>query len=201
MISTDKTFESRGYTFKLETSRDDHNSEPWKECDGHGIVSDWTSRDKAPGERILVKDRYGQSKRYYDVAETMKVAIKDGWGIVHCTVCGEASGGLGTSMYASVHKYGPRDHDFKPERKRQSAARAVDADFEYLRAWCADEWEYLVVGVTLLDDDGEETDHVEYLGGVESIKDEYVMEVARELAEEIIRVIEVETPDVVLSEN
>jgi len=31
---------------------------------------------------------------------------------VKCATCGEESGGAGTSMYGSVHKYGPTTHTF-----------------------------------------------------------------------------------------
>ena len=57
---------------------DDITGEPWKEHDGHGPVSDWTSRAKRPGERILAQD--AGSYRYYDVEEATKIAKRDGWG-------------------------------------------------------------------------------------------------------------------------
>lgn len=57
---------------------DDTTGEPWKEHDGHGPVSDWTSRPKRPGERVLHTD--GGSYRYYDVAEATKIAKRDSWG-------------------------------------------------------------------------------------------------------------------------
>lgn len=31
-----------------------------------------------------------------------------------CAVCSEESGGQGTSVYGSVHKYGPVTHHFEP---------------------------------------------------------------------------------------
>ena len=67
----------KGKEYRLEITRDDWISAPWKEFDGHGIVSDWTSRDKAPGELILCEDH--GTKRFYDFAETCKLARKD-WG-------------------------------------------------------------------------------------------------------------------------
>ena len=59
----------------------DHDSdmrEPWKEHDGHGIVSEWTTRDKSPGEVVLCSDR--SSYRYYDMEATVALAKRDGWG-------------------------------------------------------------------------------------------------------------------------
>ena len=65
------------FTIKATIHRDDSCGTPWEECDGHGPVSDWTRRDKAPGERVLCED--GGSKRYYDVQEAMQIAKRDGW--------------------------------------------------------------------------------------------------------------------------
>jgi hypothetical protein len=67
-----------GLTFSVDIEHDDSMGAPWKEHDGHGIVSEWTQRDKRPGERILCSDR--TSHRYYDFAETVKIAKRDGWG-------------------------------------------------------------------------------------------------------------------------
>lgn len=112
----------------------------------------------------------------------MRLALKDGWG------CGD-----------DAHKH---------TTKRQRAACAVDQDFEYLRRWCADEWCWLYAVVTLLDDDSdtdpaEETDHRASLGGIDGDHDggKYLTDVAYELADEILARVEVENPDVVMSEN
>jgi hypothetical protein len=192
------TFEHRGRTYRVNIEPDQDTGAPWEECDGHGIVSEWTRRDKAPGERILCADRH--SRRYYDVRASIKLAIKDGWGPVHCATCGEESGGIGSSMYGSVHKHGPTEHPFKPETRKQTAARAVQRDFEYLRGWCNDDWTYVGVTVTLLDEEGRPTDESDSLWGVESLHN-YPAEVARELADQIHARIEVDEPRAQLSEN
>jgi hypothetical protein len=57
---------------------DDTTGEPWKEHDGHGPITDWVTRAKRSGERILTQD--GNSYRYYDVAEATRIAKRDGWG-------------------------------------------------------------------------------------------------------------------------
>jgi hypothetical protein len=156
-----------GYAFRVRFEHDDQAGEPWKECDGHGIVSDWTSREKRPGERVLAQDR--SHKRYYDIEATIKLATQNGWG----------------------------PHELREgETPGQRTARAVDEDFEYLRQWCADEWEYLCVSVTYDEDDEVRTS----LFGVESYRD-YHNDVAYELIGELLSEIEVETPDAVLSEN
>lgn len=163
------TFEHKGRRFIAKYERDEFMGEPWKEHDGHGIVSEWTSRPKAPGERVLNEDR--TSKRYYNVRETLAIARRDGWGVEGGRLPGES--------------------------ERAYAARAVEADFRFLRAWCRDEWEWIGVTVRLADDPS----ITESLSGIESCSGAYLDEVARELADEILSRVEVANPDVVLSEN
>jgi hypothetical protein len=69
------------------------------------------------------------------------------------------------------------------ETERAYAARAVQADFDYLRRWLNDEWCY--VGVVVTDRHGEEASlwGVEYSGCAKC--DEYIGEVARDLAQEL----------------
>jgi hypothetical protein len=173
----DDIIELRGYRFGVRYSPDDDYREPWKEADGHGIVSDWTRRGKGPGERILCEDR--QARRYYDVAGTLKIARRDGRG----TAKGRLPG----------------------ETLKAYRARAVDADFEYLRAWCADEWRYVSIMVDWLDPDVDDdvpdpSGLSESVGGVETWKD-YHETCARELVDELLSRIEVPEPVTVRGEN
>lgn len=145
-----------GRTFRAETFHDEDMGEPWKVHDGHGVISDWTTRDKRPGERVLISDR--SNKRYYDIAETQKIALRDGW---------------------DTEPYGTGT-------KRERAARAVEADFERMQAWCKDEWSWVWLKVTLLDSDDEPTDEYETLGGIEGDSGmEYLKEEAESMAGEI----------------
>jgi len=164
--------ERSGYRFSVEHEPDYDHIAPWEDYDGHGLISNWTTRDKAPGERVLVTD--GRLCRYYDFAGTLALAQKDEWGCPH-------------SAKHTTH--------------RQEIACAVEADFEYLRRWCHDEWWYVGVVVTLLDDDDNLTNERESLWGIESDADNYLDEVADELADQIVSRLEVENPDVQLSEN
>lgn len=59
---------------------------------------------------------------------------------------------------------------------RKAAADAAMADFKRLRAWCNEQWHYVVIGVE--DDEG----NAEYIGGVESDCEDYIEELAKELA-------------------
>lgn len=143
------TINGREYTVRAEYDED--MGAPWEEHDGHGIVSEWTSRDKRAGELILHSDR--GSKRFYDFAATMKKAKEEGWGLALVKSAGLTPG--------------------------QILEKAVMQDYEYLRAWCNGEWQWQYVIVTA--PDGER----ESLGGISSGEDDYLQEVAQELAEEL----------------
>lgn len=159
MLYDGDTFQHNGREFTVTFPREDYQEMPWKWCDGHGVVSEWTTRDKLPGERVLCEDR--RSKRYYDIAETTRIAKRDGWG-------------LGRDEEAKLAQTLGR----APTRKEIVAA-AVDRDFEYLRGWCNDEWCYVTVMVE------HESGEIETLGMVESSDGAYLEETARELAGEI----------------
>lgn len=148
------TFDQGGRTFRVNFEHDAGHEEPWNDGDGRGIVSEWTTRAKRPGERVIASDR--SYKRYFDFAGAVAKARAEGW---------DAEPYTGT--------------------KGERAARATEREFEFLRQWCDDQWEYLGVTVTLLDSDGEDTHHSDSLWGVESFAD-YHQEVARELAGEIL---------------
>ena len=108
---------------------------PLGEHDGHGPVSEWTSRDKRPGERLLCSDR--SSKRFYNFAEATRIAKRDGWGL-HPDAIAKLAAGMGR----------------QPTRKNRGGCR--ENDFEHLRAWANDEWHWIGVIVTLADADGAE---------------------------------------------
>ncbi len=149
------TFEYEGRTFEIEMAQDEFMGAPWDE---HGLVSEWTTRDKRSGEWVLCEDR--GSKRYYDFAEAIEIAKKDGWDTEPY--------GVGT--------------------EGERAVRAVSADFNWLRRWCDDDWVWGVIHVTLLDDDFDKTGYDDYLGGVEwefTISD-HIMDCARDMAKEIM---------------
>lgn len=117
-----ETVEHNGHTITLEWHYDPDCEAPWEHEDGHGPVSDWTTRDKAPGELVLHSDR--QSYRYYDYAEAMKIARKDGWGL-----CPEKT--------AILEKKLGR----KPT-KGEIRHASVMHDYDYLRRWCNDDWHW-----------------------------------------------------------
>lgn len=146
----------KALNFAVKFERDDDMAAPWESTDGHGPVTGWVTRPKRAGELVLNTDR--ESKRYYDYAEACKIARRDGW-------------------------------DSAPfndgsETKRQQAAKAARSNFEYLRAWCNNEWEYVGVIVTLLDDEGNPTDISDSIWGTETFGD-YHHETARQIADDL----------------
>jgi hypothetical protein len=172
MLYDNDTFEHKGREFTVTFPHEDCQETPWQWCDGHGVVSEQkyhpfghgTKPPKAPGARILYWDR--GYYRTYDVAETTRVAKRDGWG-------------PGNEELAKLAQAVGR----MPTRKEIVAA-AVDQDFEYLRRWCNDEWSYVGVVVKFCDEDGDELE-CESLWGVESDDNAYLETVAHELADEI----------------
>ena len=135
----------RGLWIKITLNRDDDMGPPWEEHDGHGPVSEWTSRDKRPGERVLSSHWHGDnpSRRYYDVEEATEIAKRDGWGIHPDSV-----------------------DDYDSLTRGQIVAKAVENDFKFLKGWCNDEWYWIWYGLVVEDEDGEEI-HESSLGGID----------------------------------
>jgi len=157
--SEERTVNSK--TYQIDFVYDSDMGAPWEEHDGHGPVTDWTTRDKHPGELILNKDR--NSARFYDFAEACKIALAEGWD---------------SKPYNTDGKQTPR----------QQAAKAALADFDRLRAWCADEWHWCGVVVTerRTDSDGYTYDGPsESLWGIESDAGDYFETVINELIEQL----------------
>jgi len=214
MLDDGDVIEKGGYRFRVNIEDDDSGEAPWERDDGHGPVSDWTSRDKLPGERVLNTD-HGR-KRYYDVAEATRIAKRDCWGLgpeakaelvkrlaqtrkvrvrIGEPVVDTKFGGLEKvyRVQTEVRDVPGRDPN-KPLTPGEITAEAVRLDYEFLRGWCNDDWRYVGVIVTHLpdnmDDDEVEIDYRFALWGIESDADDYIEETAHELIDECIRVLE-----------
>jgi hypothetical protein len=145
---------SNGIELIARIERDNNDPAPWdREC-GHGKVSQWTTRAKQPGERVLVSD--SRKCRYYDFAEAVRIAKRDRW---------------------DAPPYGEGT-------KGQRAARAAEADFNRLRRWCERDWQYVGVVVSVEQDGEEIESHASSLWGIESDCTDYLREVAEELFDE-----------------
>ena len=153
-----RDIEKNGTTYRVEFIADCNMGAPWKEHGGHGIVSDWESRDKKPGEVVIAEDR--GSKRFYDIAETTRIAKRDGWGVSN----------------ADTSKMTPA----------QITALAVTRDMARMRDWCNDDWHWCGVAVFPLTADGDELrSKTESLWGIESDSGDYFEEVISELIYQI----------------
>ncbi len=153
-------------TVTAEIVYDEDMGPPWKEHDGHGPVSDWERRKKRPGERILSGSRF-DSRRLYDVEEATKIAKRDGWD----------------------------SKPYKTGTEGQQAARAVEADFQRMRAWCNDEWTWVGVRLSVSKGGIVLDEHAASLWGIESDSNDfgddnydYLTEVANELLPEAVKV-------------
>jgi hypothetical protein len=150
-----------GFTVTARIERDDHSGPPWQEHDGHGPVSDWTSRAKRAGERVLIQDR--GSYRYYDFAEAVRIARSGGWDAEPF--------GTGTAG--------------------ERAARAAERDFRVLQAWCDDTWFWCGIVVTVSRENVQLTpDYGAALWGIECNypdgDNSYLSQIANELLDEAL---------------
>lgn len=152
------------FTVTAHIVRDDDMGAPWKEHDFHGPVSEWTRRDKSPGERVLC-EHHG-SRRYYDFAEAVKIAKRDGWDAPPF--------GQGTPN----------------ELLGERAARAAEADFKRLRDWCRDAWWWVGVVLSVAKAGHTLDDHAASLWGIESDAGDYFSDVANDLLPEALAVAE-----------
>lgn len=200
-------FEYSGHKFRVTAYHDDCMGAPWEEHDGHGIISDWTTRDKAPGELVLASDR--GSNRYYDFAETVKIARRDGWGFLsgELEIFQNESGQWIARVAATYRKPAQFEsvaddindairavyakHKATFPSARAYAAGAAMADYESMRKWCNNDWCWIYIRVELLDDDGDPVGDIsETLGGIESYGDYWKTDAACELADQLIASLE-----------
>lgn len=153
------TCEKDGFiaTARIADNRD--MDPPWENSDGHGPVTGWLSRAKNSGERVLSSD-HGRH-RYYNFAEAVKLAKRNGWGY--------------------------KDAKGTPS---QIAAEAAERDFKVLKAWCDDEWTYCGIVISVSRNGVTLDDHAASLWGIElnfpGSANEYLTEVANELLPEAL---------------
>jgi hypothetical protein len=141
-----------GFECMATIHHDSDHGTPWENEDGHGPVTDWMDKDsKVAGYRVLSAD--GRRVRFYNYAEAIKIAKRDGW---------------------DAEPYGEGT-------KGERAARAVDADFANLKAWCRDEWWYVGVAVTVSKNGIQLTGKYDHAcWGIESTAGSFLVEVAND---------------------
>lgn len=167
-----ESFELFGLRFTSQLQRDEDHEPPWESSDGHGVVTDWMDtldRDEADAQNLRPLSSDHGRTRYYDFAASIRIALKDKWGL------GDEEMAKQRAMWE------------KEPTPEQITHRAVQLDYEYIRDWCQDGWEYVGVIVTL---EGTEIDRS--LWGIESNAEHYINETIGELAGEIVRTAYVE---------
>lgn len=181
--------EHEGHHFRVVIDHDSDHGAPWQEEDGHGDVTEWTTRDKRPGELVL--DAHRGRKRFYDFQGACKRALDEGWGALPAPLQTIQRNGVWQATAGQFHATSPDinaairavcDAHRATMTPRQYAAHAAMADYERLRRWCNNEWHYVGVVVTLLDREGTPTHHSESVWGIESDAGEYLEETALECA-------------------
>lgn len=140
----------RGMYAVVKIHQDEDAQSPEQMADGHGVVTSWETRDKLPSERVLHTD--GRSKIFYDIAASIERAKAEGWD-------------------APPYKTGT---------KGERAARAVEADFQFLRGWYSGAWSYIGVEVSLYDKDDARLNS-DSLWGLESLGDYWREHVAEQI--------------------
>lgn len=187
------TFTHAGHTFIVSIEDDGDQGYPWANSDGHGPVTDWLTRDKKPGERVLYADR--NSKRFYDVAEATRIAKREGWGLgdegLQALIQRKEYNWRNAHNKGRLVKLPPLSGPMEKPTPGEITAQAVENDFEYLQSWCNDEWRYVGACVRHVSQDPD--DRYSYATwGIESNADDYLTVTAHELASECLRAIEAE---------
>lgn len=164
-------FERHGFEFIAKLYEDDNNDAPWERDDGHGPVRTTRCFHGRPGKRAGEVVLFSERGYYviYDAKEATALARRDGWGIQ------------------------PEKRDELRQRyrqtgnvtKRSDAALAVFEDERFLRGWLNNDWYYVGVAVQMT---GSDDDRYQYaVWGVESDCEDYIRELADELADESLR--------------
>jgi hypothetical protein len=162
------TLEIKGFTVRVEYESDNYET-PWEWCDGHGKVRKSAYRH---GESTTDKK---PGERPMNQPDRNEYQFYYDW-------------------QASMKEAKRDGWNAEPCDAPNKAARAVLADFDYLCGWVNDEWQYVVVTVTLLDDEGDEITS-DSLGMVETFKDYHetqALELATELVNSHIEDLEIE---------
>lgn len=203
MLNSGDHFEHDGKWFEFKTEPDEDHGAPWLNEDGHGVIEWRTPRRnaygyaaKAPGEVILLNT--GVKTWFYNVPASIKQAIADGWGWLPGELkMRQNSAGDWVAECEGMAATAPDKNKaisdlYAINRARFTAkayaAEAVKRDLARMLAWANDEWHYVGVIVTMLDDDNETPRplYSDALWGIESDCGEYIEETAHELAGEII---------------
>ncbi len=148
--SKDYTHPQSGLRYRARFYYDSDMRAPQYEHDGHGVVTEQGFDLRDPEVNELIAESATD-----DMAMRMPL-----FKLLHA--------GRGHFLYydtvASINK-AINEWGCTPEE----APAAVEHDYEYLREWYQDDWHWMYITLTKLDNDGEETKHTYSLGGYESL--------------------------------
>lgn len=139
-----------GMQYRVDYYADHDSGPPQRVSDGHGVVTEQGYDLSDPEVRELIAESATE-----DMAMRMPLFkllhANRGHFLYYDTVA---------SISKAIHEWG-----CKPEE----APAAVEQDYEYLRGWYDNDWHYMTIQVTKLDENGEETDDYQIVGGYESL--------------------------------
>jgi hypothetical protein len=154
------TVENNGRTYRVTIKHDQDTCAPWEEFDGMIDVErvsynygTYCGPSKKPGEYVFHRGDHGCYSYVVDMPRAIEKALSESWGVSEAVRSGVALA------------------KGRPMTEREIAVYAVNQNIEFMRGWCADEWCYVGVCVSLLDEDGE---HVAAAWAIESISGDYI---------------------------
>lgn len=178
------TVELNGRNYRVTIEHDDTCCAPWEDCDGmidvirvphdYGRLS---GPSKKPSEYVFHRGDRGCYSYVVDIPQAIEKALGEHWGI------------------SDAARSGVEMARGRKMTDREVAVYAAHQNIEFIRGWCADEWYYVGVSVSLLNDEGEpDGEHGAALWGIESISGEYIRDdVVPELIGDIERMIGAKT--------
>lgn len=209
-------FTHHGHKFIARLYYDEDHGAPWDESDGHGPVSDWVSgryhftghAPKRPGQRPIGDSDHG-ARRFYDWQEATAIAKRDGWGLAPDDLAAlEKRLGRKPTRKQIIREAVQRDYDYldrwardlwhwcgvsvapmQPsyDRLREAVEAAIDVEID---DDARDTLDSVICDLQrALDEDDEYApeDYSNALWGIGSEDgQEYLMETANELADQII---------------
>ena len=159
-IFNTETIEHNGTDYRIEYHVDDISDAPWDNSDGYGNVTR-VNVNRCTGH---IDKKPGQVVLYQ--------GNRNEWSYLY--------------DFADAVKIAKRDRwNAEPYDAPDAAVRAVNADMDFLRRWCANEWHYMGIVVFPLTEDGDELRSKSVsLWGIESCCEDYHKEVIQELLSE-----------------
>lgn len=150
-------FRRGGAWFRVTHERDDCEDRPQQRSDGHGDVS---------ALHTLESDDELQARGYW--------------------VLKRERGGYVTVYNARTSLQMAICDGWGPGKSMSAKRRAVRRDYEFLRGWYQDQWEYVGVTVERLSGTPQQKGQKASLWGIESCAGRYLSDVARELADDLL---------------